>query len=212
MVKDKLAVLNKTSMNLGICPCELHRPLCQLQSIHSSSFSLLKSTSDGWLHGTSSSFKKCRNSPNNGQHRREKKTVEFQSHVEDDVQGLSQQKDTCRPQRETVTGVRKDASTSPMLKRSPKDPMTQASTSSQCNTSRYKDYKKKERYETSLLDLVQSLSPNSAPRSQPHPSRAAGVWSTFRLSPQKSTCKKVGIRRSPEDLEENQILEDIFFI
>lgn len=68
------------------------------------------------------------------------------------------------------------------------------------------------RYEASLLDLVQSLSTNSAPKSQSHPSRAAGVWSAFRPSPQKSTWKKVGMRRSPEDLEENQILEDIFFI
>lgn len=68
------------------------------------------------------------------------------------------------------------------------------------------------RYEASLLDLVQSLSPNSAPKSQLHPSRAAGVWSAFRPSPQKSIWKKVGMRRSPEDLEENQILEDIFFI
>nr|XP_042119614.1 protein hinderin isoform X2 [Peromyscus maniculatus bairdii] len=164
--------------------------------------SLLKSKCEGWLHGTSSSFKKCQNSPNNGQHRREKKTVEFQSHVADDIQGLCQQNDTCRAQRETVTGVRKDASTSPMPTRSPKDPMTPSS-SSQRNTSRY---------ETSLLDLVQSLSPNSAPKSQPHPSRAAGTRNTFRPSPQKSTWKKVGTRRSPEDLEENQILEDIFFI
>ncbi|XP_049990822.1 protein hinderin isoform X2 [Alexandromys fortis] len=138
-----------------------------------------------------------------GQNRREKKTVEFQSHAEDDVQGICQQKDTCSPQRETVTAIRKDASTSPMATRSPKDPMTPASSSSQHTTSRY---------ETSLLDLVQSLSPNSAPKSHPHPSRAAGVWSAFRPSPQKSIWKKVGTRRSPEDLEENQILEDIFFI
>ncbi|XP_041516209.1 protein hinderin-like isoform X2 [Microtus oregoni] len=140
---------------------------------------------------------------NCGQNRREKKTVEFQSHAEDDVQWICQQKDTCSPQRETVTAVRKDASTSPMATRSPKDPMTPASSSSQHTTSRY---------EASLLDLVQSLSPNSAPKSHHHPSRAAGVWSAFRPSPQKSIWKKVGTRRSPEDLEENQILEDIFFI
>ncbi|XP_036060285.1 protein hinderin isoform X2 [Onychomys torridus] len=167
-----------------------------------SGLSLLKSKCDRWLHGTSSSFKKCQNSPNSGQHRREKKTVEFQSHVADDVQELCQQNDSCKAQRETMTGVRKDASTSPMPTRSPKDPVT-LSSSSQRNTSRY---------ETSLLDLVQSLSPNSAPKSHPHPSRAAGVWNTFRPTPQKSTWKKVGTRWSPEDLEENQILEDIFFI
>ncbi|KAH0500271.1 Protein hinderin [Microtus ochrogaster] len=165
--------------------------------------SLLKSKCDGWLCGTSSSVNACSNSPNSGQNRREKKTVEFQSHAEDDVQWICQQKDTCSPQRETVTAIRKDASTSPMATRSPKDPMTPASSSSQHTTSRY---------EASLLDLIQSLSPNSVPKSHPHPSRAAGVWSAFRPSPQKSIWKKVGTRRSPEDLEENQILEDIFFI
>lgn len=38
---------------------------------------------------------------------------------------------------ETVTAVRKDASTSPMATRSPKDPMTPASSSSQHTTSRW---------------------------------------------------------------------------
>ncbi|NP_001028704.2 protein hinderin isoform 1 [Mus musculus] len=165
--------------------------------------SLWKPKCDGWMRGTSTSFKKCPDSPNSGQNQREKKTVEFQSRVENGIQWTCQQNDICRPQRETVTGVRKDASTSPMSTRSPKEPLTPASLSSQHKTSRY---------ETSLLDLVQSLSPNSAPKSQPHPSRAAGTWSTLRPTPQKSIWKKVGTRRSPEDLEENQILEDIFFI
>ncbi|XP_035296131.1 protein hinderin isoform X4 [Cricetulus griseus] len=165
--------------------------------------SLFKSKCDGWLRGTSSSFKKCPNSPSSGQNRREKKTVEFQSHVEDDVEWICKQKNATRPQRETVTRVRKDASTSPMLTRSLKDPGTPASSSSQHNNSRY---------ETSLLDLVQSLGPNSASKSQPHPFRATGVWSTFQPSPQKSTWKRVGTHKSTEDLEENQILEDIFFI
>ncbi|CAO2593506.1 Protein hinderin [Lemmus lemmus] len=180
--------------------------LLKQQQLHQSRLDyncFLKSKCDGWLHGTSSSFKACSNTPNSKQNRREKKTVEFQSHVEDEVQWICQQKDTCSPQRETVTAVRKDASTSPMATRSPKDPMTPASSSSQHTTSRY---------EASLLDLVQSLSPNSAPKSQPRPSRAPDMWSTFRPSPQKSIWKKVGARRSPEDLEENQILEDIFFI
>jgi hypothetical protein len=70
------------------------------------------------------------------------------------------------------------------------------------------------RYEASLLDLVQSLSPNSAPKPHPHPSREVGAWnrSAFRHSPQKSTWKKMGTCTTPEDLEEHQILEDIFFI
>ncbi|XP_052012016.1 protein hinderin isoform X2 [Apodemus sylvaticus] len=180
--------------------------LLKQQQLHQSRLDyncLLEPKCDGWQHGTSSSFKKCPDSPNSGQSRREKKTVEFESHVENGIQWACQQNDPCRPQRETATGVRKDASTSPMSTRSPKDALTPASSSSQHKTSRY---------DTSLLDLVQSLSPNSALRSQSHPSRAAGTWSTRRPTPQKSTWKKVWTRRSPEDLEENQILEDIFFI
>lgn len=70
------------------------------------------------------------------------------------------------------------------------------------------------RYETSLLDLVQSLSPKSASKPQPHPCREAGAWnhSTCRFSSLKSTRKKMGAGRTPDDLQENQILEDIFFI
>ncbi|XP_008830727.1 protein hinderin isoform X1 [Nannospalax galili] len=167
--------------------------------------SLLKSKCDGWLPGTSSSCKTCQDSPNSGQSRKEKKTVGFQSHMEDGDRWVCQEKNTRRPQRETVTGVRKDASTSPMPKRSSKDLVTTALSPSQHNTSRY---------ETSLFDLVQSLSPNSAPKPQPHHSRAAGAWnrSAFPPSPQKSSWKKMGACRSPEDLAENQILEDIFFI
>ncbi|XP_030781807.1 protein hinderin isoform X3 [Rhinopithecus roxellana] len=167
--------------------------------------SLLKSNCDGWLLGTSSSIKKYQDTPNSGENRKEKKTVGFHSHMKDDAQWSCQKKDTYRPQRGTMTGVRKDASTSPMPTGSLKDFVTTASPSLQHTTSRY---------ETSLLDLVQSLSPNSAPKPQRCPSREAGAWNhgTFRLSLPKSTWKKMGMHRTPEELEENQILEDIFFI
>ncbi|XP_054958309.1 protein hinderin isoform X3 [Pan paniscus] len=167
--------------------------------------SLLKSNCDGWLLGTSSSIKKHQDPPYSGENRKERKTVGFHSHMKDDAQWSCQKKDTHRPQRGTVTGVRKDASTSPMPTGSLKDFVTTASPSLQHTTSRY---------ETSLLDLVQSLSPNSAPKPQRYPSREAGAWNhgTFRLSPLKSTRKKMGMHRTPEELEENQILEDIFFI
>ncbi|XP_012296189.2 protein hinderin isoform X2 [Aotus nancymaae] len=167
--------------------------------------SLLKSNCDGWLLGMASSIKKYQDSPNSGENRKEKKTVAFHSHMKDDAQWSCQKKDTYRPQRGTVTGVRKDVSTSPMPTGSLKDLVTTASPSLQHTTSRY---------ETSLLDLVQSLSPNSAPKPQRYLSRKAGSWNhgTFRLSPPKSTRKKMGMHRTPEELEENQILEDIFFI
>ncbi|KAM7125223.1 protein hinderin isoform 9-T10 [Molossus nigricans] len=167
--------------------------------------SLLMSACDGWLHGTSSSIKKKQESTNSGENRREKKTVGFQSPIEDDALWTCEKKDTHRPQRGTMTGIRKDASTSPMTTESQKELVSTTMSSFQNDTSRY---------ETSLLDLVQSLSPKSASKPQPHPSREAGVWNhrTCRLSSLKSTWKKTRAGGTPEDLEENQILEDIFFI
>ncbi|XP_069324192.1 protein hinderin isoform X2 [Eulemur rufifrons] len=181
--------------------------LLKQQQLHQSRLDyncLLKSKCNGWLLGTSPSIKKHQDSPNSRENRREKKIVGFQSHMEDDALGTCQKKDTYRSPRETITGVRKDASTSPMPTGSQKELVTTASSS----------FKHTSRYETSLLDLVQSLSPKSACKPQPHPSREAGAWnhSTFRLSPPKSIWKKIGMCRTPEDLEENQILEDIFFI
>ncbi|CAD7674879.1 unnamed protein product [Nyctereutes procyonoides] len=169
--------------------------------------SLLKSKCDGWLLGPSSSIKKYQESTSSVENRREKKTVGFQPHAEDDTDMIwtCQKKDTYQPLRGTGAGVRKDASTSPMTKGSQKELAITTTSALQLDTSRY---------ETSLLDLVQSLSPKSAPKPQPHPSREAGAWnhSTRRLSPRKSTWNKMGAGRTPEDLEENQILEDIFFI
>ncbi|XP_029777344.1 protein hinderin isoform X3 [Suricata suricatta] len=167
--------------------------------------SLLKSKYADSLLGASSSIKKYQESTNSGENRREKKTVGFHSQTEDDALWTCQKEDAYRPQRGTVAGVRKDASTSPMTTGSQKELVTRTTSSLQQDTSRY---------ETSLLDLVQSLSPKSAPKSQTHPSREAGAWnhSTYRLSPRKSIWNKVGAGRTPEDLEENQILEDIFFI
>ncbi|XP_033613246.1 protein hinderin isoform X2 [Fukomys damarensis] len=182
--------------------------LLKQQQLHQSRLDyncLLKSKCNGWLPRTSSSFKKYQDSPNGGENRKEKKTVGFQSHIEDDAKWMCQKKDTCGPQRGTVPEVRKDASTSPIPVGSQKKLITKASSSFQYSTPRY---------ETSLLDLVQSLSPNSASKPQIHPSREAGTWnhSTFQLSPQKSPWKKTGACKIPEDLEEKQILEDIFFI
>nr|XP_035925351.1 protein hinderin isoform X3 [Halichoerus grypus] len=182
--------------------------LLKQQQLHQSRLDyncLLKSKCDGWLLGGSSSIKKYQESTNSSDNRREKKTVGFQSHTEDDTLWTCQKKDTYRPQRGTVAGVRKDASTSPMTTGSQKELVLTSPSVLQRHSSRY---------ETSLLDLVQSLSPKSAPKPQPHPSREAGAWnhSTRRLSPRKSTWNKMGTGRTPEDLEENQILEDIFFI
>ncbi|XP_060987330.1 protein hinderin isoform X5 [Dama dama] len=182
--------------------------LLKQQQLHQSRLDyncLLKSECDDWTLGTSSSSKKCQDSTNSGGNRRDKKTVGFQSQMEDDALWTSQKKDACRPQRGTVAEFRKDASTSPMTTGSQKEPVIPATSSSQHDSSRY---------ETSLLDLVQSLSPKTASKPRPHRSREAGSWnhSTCRLSPLKSTWNKTRAGSTPEDLEENQILEDIFFI
>ncbi|XP_059751632.1 protein hinderin isoform X1 [Balaenoptera ricei] len=166
---------------------------------------LLKSKYDGWALGTSSSSKNYQDSTNNGENRREKKTVGFQSHMEDDALWTGQKKDAYQPQRGTMAEVRKDASTSPMTAGSQKELIIATTASLQHDTPRY---------ETSLLDLVQSLSPKTASKPRPHRSREAGSWhhSTCLLSRLKSTRNKTGAGRTPEDLEEDQILEDIFFI
>uniref|UniRef100_A0A287B8X9 KIAA1328 n=1 Tax=Sus scrofa TaxID=9823 RepID=A0A287B8X9_PIG len=166
--------------------------------------SLLKSKCDGWMLGTSPSIKNYQDSTNNGENRREK-TVGFQSHMEDNAPWTCQKKDTCWPQRGTMAGVRKDASTSPMKTGSQKELVITTTSSLQHDTPRY---------ETSLLDLVQSLSPKTAPKLPLRSSGEGGSWnhSTCRLSPPKSTWNKPRAGRTPEDLEENQILEDIFFI
>ncbi|XP_042531220.1 protein hinderin isoform X2 [Dipodomys spectabilis] len=168
--------------------------------------SFLTSKCDEWPPTTSASFKKYQGSPHSKENnKKEKKTVGFQSCIEDDAQWVCPKTDTCKPQRVKVTEVRKDASTSPILVRSQKELVTSASSSSQHNISQY---------ETSLLDLVHSLSPNSAHKPRPHSFREVGAQNhnALRLSPQKSIWKKTGTHRTPEDLEENQILEDIFFI
>uniref|UniRef100_A0A2K5S0T2 KIAA1328 n=1 Tax=Cebus imitator TaxID=2715852 RepID=A0A2K5S0T2_CEBIM len=97
--------------------------------------SSLKSNCNGSLLGTSSSIKKYQDSPNSGENRKEKKTVGFHSHMKDDAQWSCQKKDTRRPQRGTATGVRKDASTSPLPTGSLKDLVTTASPSLQHTTS-----------------------------------------------------------------------------
>ncbi|EHB17364.1 hypothetical protein GW7_04823 [Heterocephalus glaber] len=97
---------------------------------------LLKSKCNGWLPRTSSSFKKYQDSPNSGENRKEKKTVGFQSHIEDNAKWMCQKKDTCGLQKGTMLEVRKDASTSPIPIGSQKKLVTKASSSFQYNSPR----------------------------------------------------------------------------
>uniref|UniRef100_A0A8C4MK95 KIAA1328 n=1 Tax=Equus asinus TaxID=9793 RepID=A0A8C4MK95_EQUAS len=113
--------------------------LLKQQQLHQSRLDyncLLKSKCDGWLLGTSPSIRNYPESTNSGENRSEKKTVGFQSHMEDDALWTCQKKDTCRPQRGTTTGVRKDASTSPMATGNQKELVTTTTSPFQHNSSR----------------------------------------------------------------------------
>ncbi|XP_042818957.1 protein hinderin isoform X6 [Panthera tigris] len=98
--------------------------------------SLLKSKYADWLLGASSSIKKYQESTNSGENRREKKTVGFQSQTEDNALWTCQKKDAYRPQRGTLAGIRKDASTSPMTTGSQKELVITTTSSLQHDTSR----------------------------------------------------------------------------
>lgn len=102
MKNEKKKFLHELHFNLYW----IYMPLCDLYPFYAlcSSFifilfSLLKSNCDGWLLGTSSSIRKYQESTNSGENRREKKTVGFQSHMEDDTLWTCQKKETCQPQR-----------------------------------------------------------------------------------------------------------------
>lgn len=116
--------------------------LLKQQQLHQSRLDydcLLKSKCDGWLLGPSSSIKKYQESTSSVENRREKKTVGFQPHTEDDTDMIwtCQKKDTYQPLRGTGAGVRKDASTSPMTKGSQKELAITTTSALQLDTSRY---------------------------------------------------------------------------
>ncbi|XP_042818950.1 protein hinderin isoform X3 [Panthera tigris] len=113
--------------------------LLKQQQLHQSRLDyncLLKSKYADWLLGASSSIKKYQESTNSGENRREKKTVGFQSQTEDNALWTCQKKDAYRPQRGTLAGIRKDASTSPMTTGSQKELVITTTSSLQHDTSR----------------------------------------------------------------------------
>ncbi|CAM4554247.1 unnamed protein product [Lepidochelys olivacea] len=115
-------------------------------------------------------------------------------------------KEASRSRRGTASGSRKDAATSPVLTGSRKELVTTATSPIQHDTSRY---------EASLIELVEAMSPVAAPGhhygesydwKKPHAPRNG--------SPRKPAwCQAPrGTRNEAEELEESRILEDIFFI
>ncbi|XP_036307433.1 protein hinderin-like [Pipistrellus kuhlii] len=157
--------------------------------------------------GTSSSIKTHQESTNSGETRREKKTVGFHSPMEDDALWTCQKKYPLyrsRLQRGMMTGVRKYVFTSPMTAESQKELVSSVTSSFQHDSSWY---------EAALLDLAQSLSQKFASRPQPHPCRETSLESRcLQLSSLKSTWKRMGQAGPAKELQENQLLEDTFFI
>ncbi|XP_064358086.1 protein hinderin-like isoform X3 [Dromaius novaehollandiae] len=136
-----------------------------------------------------------------------KKTVGFSANVEDGQALLMQAKrEGSRSRKGTISGPRKDAATSPVLIDSSKELVTTATSPVQHDTSRY---------EASLLDLVEAMSPISAPghlyreshdRSKMHTARHPShrPWAWYQ-APRSS-------RSRADELEESRLLEEIFFI
>ncbi|XP_027724704.1 protein hinderin isoform X2 [Vombatus ursinus] len=164
--------------------------------------SLLKLKCDDYLLRTSS--------PNKGStlhsegHRTGKKTVGFRSAVDEDVLWTYQKNDMSRSRRGTMLGARKDATPSPIMSVNQKDFVTTATSPFQHDAVRYN---------TTLLDLVHSLSSSSAPRPRPPLLREAFAWNQrpVQVCPRKLT--QASRACGPyEELEESRILEEIFFI
>ncbi|XP_042308148.1 protein hinderin isoform X2 [Sceloporus undulatus] len=133
-----------------------------------------------------------------------KKSVGFSAHAEEEALWKCTKKEAVRPKRGMASGFRKDAATSPGLTGSRKELVTAATSPIQHDTLRY---------EASLLDLVDAMSPVLQPQyseSRSHnkgPVLESGNW------------RRPGWYRSPPsakhrtaELEESRILEEIFFI
>ncbi|XP_068780929.1 protein hinderin-like isoform X8 [Struthio camelus] len=136
-----------------------------------------------------------------------KKTVGFSANVEDGQALLMRAKrEASRSRKGTTSGPRKDAATSPVLTGSNKELVTTATSPIQHDTSRY---------EASLLDLVEAMSPicasghlyrESHDRSKMHtPHHASHRPSAWYQAPRSS-------RSRADELEESRLLEEIFFI
>ncbi|XP_055554950.1 protein hinderin isoform X1 [Falco cherrug] len=156
---------------------------------------------------TSPVSKTSRTPGNSGGSSSGKKIVGFGGDVEDGQTLLMQTKREGTKSRKGMTsGPRKDAATSPGLIGSSKELATTATSPTQHNTSWYK---------ACLLDLVEAMSPISAPghlcresydRNKMHmPRRGSYRPSSWSQTPQSS-------RSRADELEESQLLEDIFFI
>ncbi|XP_061469384.1 protein hinderin isoform X2 [Rhineura floridana] len=159
---------------------------------------------EGCLSKASASGKGCKAPGSSGGNSSGKKSVGFSAHMEDEAFGAHTRKETVRPRRGMTSASRKDAATSPGLTGSRKELITAATSPIQPDTLRY---------ESSLFDLVEAVSP----RLQHHCRESHGPSAVH--VPQSRGWRKPGCSRSPSgdkngvaELEESRILEEIFFI
>ncbi|XP_072455438.1 protein hinderin isoform X2 [Notamacropus eugenii] len=197
------AVFNSRDPTIGEAPGKTKEPNLSLNGI-GTGLSLLKLKCDDYLQRTSSSSKGYKLHSTSEGHSMGKKTVGFRSTVEEDPLWTYPKNDVGSSRKGEMSGARKDATTSPIMSVNQKDFITTATSPFQHDTARYS---------TTLLDLVHSLSPSSAPRSQPPLLREACAWN---YSPVHVYPRKLGQASRAcgpyEDLEESRILEEIFFI
>ncbi|XP_054253323.1 protein hinderin [Indicator indicator] len=136
----------------------------------------------------------------------EKKMVGFDANVEDRQTLLMQTgREDTKSKKGITLGPRKDAATSPVLIGSRKELATTATSQIQHDTSRY---------EACLPDLVEAMSLTSSPghlcrhsyeNKRQKPRRVSHRPSSYYQTPHSSTSRA-------DDLEESQLLEEIFFI
>ncbi|KAM6110167.1 protein hinderin isoform 2-T2 [Phoenicopterus ruber ruber] len=136
-----------------------------------------------------------------------KKMIGVGANMEDGRALLMQTKrEGTKTRKGTTSGPRKDAATSPVLIGSSKEPATAATSPIQRDASRYEDC---------LLDLVEAMSPISAPghlcrepydRNKMHTPRCASHRPLSWYQTPRSS------RSRADELEESRLLEEIFFI
>ncbi|XP_062984391.1 protein hinderin isoform X2 [Elgaria multicarinata webbii] len=182
--------------------------LLQQQQLHQSRLDynrFSKPHCEGRLSKTPASGKGCRTPGSVGGNSSGKKSVGFSARRDSEVLWEHAKKEEAvRPRRGMTSGSRKDAATSPGLTGSRRELVATATSPIRHDTSRY---------EASLFDLVEALSPGL----QHHYS---GSHSHSKVPvPQIGSRRKPGWSRSPSGagdgmvaLEESQILEEIFFI
>ncbi|KAG8456867.1 hypothetical protein GDO86_002599, partial [Hymenochirus boettgeri] len=123
------------------------------------------------------------------------------------IQKSSQQQDPLRPdgRNSLIRGPKIDAATSPCTAFQKADPMAKMTSPGQRRICRY---------ETSLLDMLDTVSPISTERPRPHwrDTYDFSILGPVLRNHPTSFIKDMNIQQPTEEPQESQMLEDIFFI